>query len=408
MIVAYLIHNRKALKACSLTCRTLYLAAVPHLHHTITLRWRGRGFTHSQLRPLSKLHGLGLIPFVKELRVERARNRRPWFVPRAFSDRDLHYFSAFTNVQTLKVQDLQIHCFIPEIKRYFKHFSPTLRSITLYSPRCTPRQLSYFLSIFSNLDNIKITWFSTPDATISNTEIVPLSTQRPRGKLVLQAFYPDEACTYLTSCGPRFCYMDLRGVGNWAPILLETCVETLETLRLYTINSSVSNWLNWVHLRIRTNGEQGSYTLLPQFNLSRLKVLRSLHLIDWPHIPSIFDPDPLPQSYSDPAVREVFSTITSPLFSELVIVLGRRGAAHLRWAGWWFESMRRMSEVRPFKLAFLLEVPDLHREEAQQEMVETLESVAAEGLLDFLDSPPTIRGARCPQKEADMSFPDFD
>jgi len=47
--------------------------------------------------------------------------------------------------------------------------------------------------------------------------------------------------------------------------------------------------------------------------------------------------------------------------------------------------------VRPFKLVFLLEVPRTSRVEARRELVGALDWVVAEGLLDFLESPPTIR-----------------
>lgn len=51
-----------------------------------------------------------------------------------------------------------------------------------------------------------------------------------------------------------------------------------------------------------------------------------------------------------------------------------------------------MHEVRSFKLVFSLEICSLP--EAERELAEVLVSVVAEGLLDFLDSPPTIRNPR--------------
>lgn len=59
-----------------------------------------------------------------------------------------------------------------------------------------------------------------------------------------------------------------------------------------------------------------------------------------------------------------------------------------------FRTLRTMHKVKPFKLVFLLEVPDLHRGEGQRELAGALASVTASGLLDFLYSPPTIRTAR--------------
>ena len=85
---------------------------------------------------------------------------------------------------------------------------------------------------------------------------------------------------------------------------------------------------------------------------------------------------------------EVFSTITSPAFSELVIALGRH-ATGLPCGVASFEALHTMNVVRPFKLVFLLEVS--YPLAARRELEEALAAVTARGLLDFLDSPPTIR-----------------
>ena len=99
-----------------------------------------------------------------------------------------------------------------------------------------------------------------------------------------------------------------------------------------------------------------------------------------------------------PAVMEVFSTITSPVFSELVIVLGAQAVAYLPLGVMLFETLRTMNEARPFKLIFLF------LGEAREELAGALDSVIARGLLDFLDSPPTIRSAQFYEHGLDMSF----
>ena len=65
MIIAHIAHDLGALKAFSLTCRSCYIAAVPHLHHTLALT------NHGKLKPLSELHQLGLMPRIQEVRVEQ-------------------------------------------------------------------------------------------------------------------------------------------------------------------------------------------------------------------------------------------------------------------------------------------------------------------------------------------------
>ena len=87
----------------------------------------------------------------------------------------------------------------------------------------------------------------------------------------------------------------------------------------------------------------------------------------------------------------VFSTITSPEFSELVIFIGS-SVAYLAQNIKFFETLRRMHEVRPFKLVFLFKASD--RWNTPQGVAKAVGLVIEKGLVDFLDSPPAIRTAR--------------
>ena len=233
VILAHFTDDIPTLKACSFTCRSWYTTAHPYLHHTLTLGGNGPYITRGRLKPLYKLHELGLIPLVKEIRVRQGVGREAWFAPRAFNRHDLQYFSAFANVQTLVLQCLQIYRFIPGIERYFEQFSPTLQSIVLSNLHCTRRQLLYFLSLFPNLDDIEIRHALAPQR-VDDSGLIPLSAPKLRGQLVLHYFLWTETWTDLIAlCGGlRFRYMNLRGSHYCTPILLEGCAETLETLRL--------------------------------------------------------------------------------------------------------------------------------------------------------------------------------
>jgi len=79
------------------------------------------------------------------------------------------------------------------------------------------------------------------------------------------------------------------------------------------------------------------------------------------------------------------------VFSELVIVLEPSQCSYVSQDAPFWGILRAIHDVRPFKLAFLLEVSGGVRPGAQYDMMEALKSTAAKGLLDFLDSPPTIR-----------------
>ena len=246
MIITHITNDLDTLKAFSFTCRSWYIVAVPHLHHTLTLREDELGVTHGQLKRLSKLQRLGLTPLVKEIRVKQWCHTGGWFMPQAFSLRDLRYFSAFANVHTLRLQNTDIHRFTPGIERYFGHFSPTLQSIILYKPCCTPRQLSYFLSLFSNLDDVEIWGGRQHVSTIAEpTNLVPSSTPKLRGRLTLSDFHWTETWVHLAASwgGLRFRDMYLRMDVNCAPVLLEACAETLETLRFHARDSPVGKQL---------------------------------------------------------------------------------------------------------------------------------------------------------------------
>ena len=84
----------------------------------------------------------------------------------------------------------------------------------------------------------------------------------------------------------------------------------------------------------------------------------------------------------------MFSTIRSPAFSELVIILN---VSHLPQDDMLCETLRRMNEVRSFKLVFLFEGLYCGVEEARRVLARSLELFIMKGVLDFLDSPPTIR-----------------
>jgi hypothetical protein len=241
MIIAHITHDFDALKAFSFTCRSWYIAAVPHLHHTLTLADDTPNATRGKLKPLSQLHQLGLMPLAKEIRVDQRSHQ--WFTAQRFSRRDLRYFSAFTNVHTIRLGCLDISRFMPGVERYFGHFSPTLRSITFFEPRCTPRQLSHFLSHFPNLDDIKICGpIHTPSNTIPDPELVPFPTPRLRGWLVLHHFDSVVTWTRLIAAGSglRFRCMELYGMGGGVYDLSEAYAETLETLRFYAMDGSGS------------------------------------------------------------------------------------------------------------------------------------------------------------------------
>ena len=125
---------------------------------------------------------------------------------------------------------------------------------------------------------------------------------------------------------------------------------------------------------IRTDGQT-------DVSLTRFEALRSLQVGAW--LANIW-----PGRHS--TIMEMFSTITSPVFSELVIVLEANKVWKLSSDIALFQTLREMNEIKRFKLVFLLEILKQSQEE-QSILEKTLKWATGNGLLDFLDSPPTIR-----------------
>lgn len=99
-------------------------------------------------------------------------------------------------------------------------------------------------------------------------------------------------------------------------------------------------------------------------------------------------------------VVEIFSTITSPVFSELVIALDRCETS-LSWSFTMFRALHSMNGIRPFKLVFLLE--DTNFVEARRELMDALGSVVVKRILNFLGSQPTIRRGRPSRRGWDVT-----
>ena len=237
-IISYFFDDLRTLLACSLACRSWYIATIPHLHHSLTTDddslvpmdkehwWPG---------PLKKVYEFHLHPLVKRLRI-RMRRRDARFTPERLNEHTLPYFSAFTNLRELGIDDLQVSSFMSDPQRYFGHLSPTLQFLALRQPIGTSREIVCFIGLFPHLQDLKLHYpvLKDEDENIADTELVPLCSPPLRGRLTLALFTREQIVKdmILFFGGLRFHHMDLFGV-KCLPLLLEKCVETLEILRLY-------------------------------------------------------------------------------------------------------------------------------------------------------------------------------
>ena len=101
---------------------------------------------------------------------------------------------------------------------------------------------------------------------------------------------------------------------------------------------------------------------------------------------------------------EAFSTITSPVFSELIIVLEGDTATFQPQKLVPFETLGKMNEIRPFKLVLLLDVLGPFREGTRRRLERTLDLVTTRDFLKSFDSPPAIRWAQSRRYGRKVSF----
>ena len=157
MIIAHLTYNKCSLMACSLTCRSWYIASTPHLHYTFVLEYVTRG-RRKWPKPLQKTNKLGLLPLVKRLRLRRPLTSA-WRIsspPKLFDHNILCQFSGLTNVREFEIEDLDIPTLMPEIQKYFGHFLPRVQSLSLREAKGSNWQIIFFIGLFQSLEDLTL------------------------------------------------------------------------------------------------------------------------------------------------------------------------------------------------------------------------------------------------------------
>jgi len=230
IIVAYLVDDNRSLRACTMTGRSWYIAAVPHLHRTLTVSNRSSYRKDRWPNSIMHMYMLGLLPLVKEFRFYGSA-----FSPKLFSHSILRKFSALTNVQDLEIQNLEIPKFMPKIQRYFRNFSPTVRSLILKSPQGSCRQVIYFIGLFEHLQDLEISYHSSDPlgGPADDPTLIPAFVPPLQGRLGMKRIHGASLLKDMVDLfgGLRFDFIHLYDVEGMS-LLLEACAETLEVVIL--------------------------------------------------------------------------------------------------------------------------------------------------------------------------------
>ena len=322
-IIGHLIYDTRSLCACSLTCRSWYIASTPHLHYTLLilntpwpipkrLKWP---------TPLRNASKSGLLPLVKRLRVARFVPAESGykFPPKPFNHRILRQFSGLKNVQELEIFDLDIPSLMPKVQQSFGHFIPTVRSLSLGSPKGSSRQIIFFIGLFQHLEDLTIYGVRAQESEpIGDPTLIPPFSPPLRGKLVMMHLWRAGFLRDMIGLfgGIKFHYMVLYNV-NEPQLLLSACAGTLETLEL-NLAGPLGEQSRYKPLQYLANG-LAAQSPPSHLNLSQNKSLRTFEVtassIGCKIGLSNWTPEPMTGF-----LRTVLSTITSPIFSEVVVV----------------------------------------------------------------------------------------
>jgi hypothetical protein len=186
-------------------------------------------------KPLLKANEFHSLPYIKRLSIHI--HDANGFTRKRFGDwRNLHCFSALKNLQELKIDDFRLSNFMPDIKKYFGHF-PTLRSLTLRQPKASCRQLLYFIGLFPELQDLKLSKFrpTKEDWTTDKSALIPPSKPPLGGWLTLMSYNGEEFVNEMTALYGKLSFRHVNiSHSDWecAQEVLGGCAKTLETWEL--------------------------------------------------------------------------------------------------------------------------------------------------------------------------------
>lgn len=263
------------------------------------------------------MHALGLLPLVKTLCVRNRIWSGTKFSLTLFNCRVLSQFSALTNLRELHICDLDIPSFMPGIKRYFGHFSPTVQSLHLKEPRGSRRQVIYFIGLFQNLQDLHLVYdeFYSHEQSIDDLDLtlVPPFVPPLQGFLMVWNSTKVGLLEDMIDLfgGIRFRRMLLFNVVGM-PLLLAASAKSLQTVVLYPSDPR-SKQVPFNGVQVLTNDFAAKFYLDP-FDLSRSKSLHSLQ------IPASSIDRALKNGAAPRFLEHVLSTIRSPAFLQIIVI----------------------------------------------------------------------------------------
>jgi len=197
-IMAHLLDNLAALKACSLTCKRLFGATRPLIHRRLVCRGSRPNLPKPKISLFSsrkRLPGaferlidkdrLGILHYTRHLTLGPTDITGPRYNPRDIQEY-LPYLRSITKLHSLALVNFHIPPFTQVFDEYFGMFTNTLRHLEMRFPEGAERDLLYTVSQFHLLEDLTIV--SSPGQIVLRPgHFVPTITKSPplRGNLAL-------------------------------------------------------------------------------------------------------------------------------------------------------------------------------------------------------------------------------
>ena len=298
---------------------------------------------------------------------------------------------------------------MPRIRRYFRYFLPTVRSLALKEPRGSIRQIIYFIGLFQHLQDLKLLedMFSywQPEEQAEDSTLLPPFVPPLRGWLTLTHFKKAHFWKemILLFGGIRFRYMRLFHVDRMR-FLPGACAETLEVLVLDADDPN-GEQPSLKGVQVLANDLAAWYSLR-EFDFSRNKSFRKLQVpatsIDWA------SSNGSPGAFA--FLKHVFSTITPTTSLKIIVLYGdcnfpsveywhsqppfrellrAERAEEVSRQRWRFKVLREVRKVRDFQLELCASVSGAVGEGAVRILEEAIaEEEAKEAFCGLFSDPP--------------------
>ena len=326
-VMVTLCNDNRALKACSLTCKAMFASARPLLHRSLRLCYQNalRLLTREEQRRcgggdrdvgflrMFHLDECGLLQYVRQVHIMRID-------PPGSLLPHLHRFQSPNRVHTLIIDYIFPSQWVNYHSTVFARFYPTLTSLKLREPRDCEWLLNFTLW-FPNLENLSIAAPRVCEKLVVVDTAAPERTPPLRGCLSLANSHgpysiSDQSAGSFRVPSKGFNVFNFRSVelydkflGNQAQGVLNACART-ETL---TIHAFPLSKLRLLFPPSAIDGRISDPSIeFYELRLTKMAVLRRLTLLasflyGRPHL--------------DRSSLVTLSTIVSPVFCELVLVL---------------------------------------------------------------------------------------